>query len=109
MEDNQCTEFEYSDGTHSECLSATDIAERGLRDCTTHVQVGGQTYCAGQEPRQAQVLGVPQGANTYDAGKGLMDQPVLSPGLLAAGAGLTLMALGVMSRGKKKEGSHGNR
>lgn len=103
--ENQCTEFEYEDGTTSECLSAIDIAERGLRDCDTHMQIGGQTYCAGQEPQQAEVLGVPQGASTHDTG--LMDQPVLSPGLLAAGAGLALMALGVMTRGKK-EGKHGS-
>ncbi len=105
--ENQCTEFEYTNGSFSECLSATDIAERGLRDCDTHVQIGGQTYCAGQEPQQAEVLGVPQGASTHDTG--LMDQPVLSPGLLVAGAGLTLVALGVMTRGKQKEGKHGNR
>jgi hypothetical protein len=106
MEDNQCTEFEYADGTTSECLSAIDIEQRGLRNCDTHVQVDSQTYCAGQEPRQAEVLGIPQGATAVDTP---MAGPVLDPGILVAGAGLTAAALFAMSRTKKEVKKNGNR
>jgi hypothetical protein len=106
MEDNQCTEFEYEDGTTSECLSAIDIEQRKLRECDSHVQVDGATYCAGQEPRQAEVLGIPQGATAVDTP---MAGPVLDPGILAAGAGLTVAALVAMSRTKQKEAKNGNR
>jgi hypothetical protein len=105
MEDNQCTEFEYEDGTTSECLSAIDIEQRKLRECDSHVQVDGATYCAGQEPRQAEVLGIPQGTASTDTP---MAGPVLEPGILVAGAGLTIAALVAMSR-TKKEVKNGNR
>lgn len=106
MEANQCTQFEYADGTTSECLSAIDIQERKLSECDSHTQVDGVTYCAGQEPRRPEVLGIPQGAATTDAP---MAGPVLEPGILAAGAGLTIAALVAMSRTKKEAKKNGNR
>jgi hypothetical protein len=52
------------------------------------------------------VLGIPQGATAVDTP---MAGPVLDPGILAAGAGLTVAALVAMSRTKQKEAKNGNR
>ena len=105
MEDSQCTQFEYEDGTTSECLSAIDIEQRKLRECDSHTLADGVTYCAGQEPQQTQVLGIPQGTAVTDTP---MAGPVLEPGILVAGAGLTIAAFVAMSR-TKKGASNGNR